>query len=83
VTITAKYAGKCSECSARFPVGAQIEWIKGGPTRCAACAAKAPAPPAQAPQAQAPQAQAPQSSGGKASSGYLPPLAGGPRRCVF
>jgi len=78
MTITAKYAGKCSECSVRFPVGAQIEWIKGGPTRCADCAAKAPAP-----QAQAPQAQAPQSSGGKASSGYLPPPAGGPRRCVF
>lgn len=39
MTITAKYAGKCSECGGAIHQGEQIEWSKGAGARHTKCGA--------------------------------------------
>lgn len=41
MTITAKYAGKCSVCGGSFAAGARIEWAKGAGSKHAGCAGQA------------------------------------------
>lgn len=38
MTITAKYAGKCSVCGGAIHVGSKIEWAKGAGSKHAGCA---------------------------------------------
>lgn len=40
MTITAKYAGKCSVCGGAIHVGSQIEWAKGAGSKHVGCAGK-------------------------------------------
>jgi hypothetical protein len=63
MTITAKYAGRCSECGGQIRVGQQIEWHRGAGSKHTSCGAgseaktsaprapRKPAFPAQAPEA--------------------------------
>lgn len=42
MTITARYASRCAACQGSIAVGEQIEWVKGQPSRHAACPATRP-----------------------------------------
>lgn len=46
MTMTAKFAGRCSTCGGRIAAGTQIEWSKGAGARHVECASGAAATPA-------------------------------------
>jgi hypothetical protein len=49
MTITAKFASKCSACGCAIAPGSKIEWSKGSPVRHVTCTTSAAAPAASKP----------------------------------